>query len=347
MGIMNQTGRPVNFINHFGIVIDESTSMRAHASALVKAMDGYRDVLAQVSREQDQETRLTAYAFSSYGQQRCLFYDMDVFRVPSLAGLYHPNGMTALVDCTMLAISDLKQTATLYGQHALMITGLSDGIENDSMHTPAELDRVITTLPENWTTAAFGPDAMAVRKLRACGFPGDNVAVWDTTSSSGIERVGSMMSEAAVSFMQGRSQGIHGYNKGTGAARGGLFKIREFSSAEVTGALTALSPGSYALIGVPQDTPIKIFVETTQGRSYRMGEAYYEFTKKETVQPKKEIAVLMDGRVYSGRAARGILGLPDHHVQVAPDHKQGCTIFVQSTSPNRKLLAGTRLLLVH
>jgi hypothetical protein len=335
-----------NFINHFAIVIDESSSMNRHASALVKAMDSYRDVLAQVSREQDQETRLTVYTFSSCGRQRCLFYDMDVLRVPSLAGLYRPDGLTALIDCTMLAISDLKQTAILYGEHAFVVTALSDGIENDSKHIASDLDREISVLPENWTTAAFGPDAIAVRKLRGCGFPADNVTVWDTSSSAGIERVGSMMSDAAVSFMQGRSQGVHGYNKGAGAARGGLFRIREFSAAEVTSALAALSPGAYDLLSVPEDTPIRTFVERAKERPYRMGEAYYELTAKVTVQPQKEIAIMTGGKVYTGRSARGILGLPDHHVQVAPDQRQGCTIFVQSTSPNRKLLAGTRLLLV-
>lgn len=54
----------------------------------------------------------------------------------------------------------------------------------------------------------------------------------------------------------------------------------------------------------------------------------------------------MNGQVYTGRAARDILGLPDTHVRVKPDHKPGVTIFVQSTSYNRKLIGGTRLLIL-
>jgi hypothetical protein len=41
-----------------------------------------------------------------------------------------------------------------------------------------------------------------------------------------------------------------------------------------------------------------------------------------------------------------VLGLPDYEVTVQPARKPGCTIFFQSTSVNRNLFPGTRLLVM-
>ena len=51
--------------------------------------------------------------------------------------------------------------------------------------------------------------------------------------------------------------------------------------------------------------------------------------------------------MYTGPEARSLLGLPDVEVRVKPDHNDDFTIFVQSTSVNRKLVPNTRLLLMH
>lgn len=51
-------------------------------------------------------------------------------------------------------------------------------------------------------------------------------------------------------------------------------------------------------------------------------------------------------RVYTGPEARALLGLPDVEARIKPDHNDEFTIFVQSTSVNRKLVPNTRLLLM-
>lgn len=334
-----------NYINHIAIVADESWSMDDHAEALVQVTDNQTAYLAQRSRELDQETRVTFYTFASRGQQRCLFYDKDVLRLPSIRGLYSPRGRTALIECTRLAISDLRQTAQLYGEHAFLIYVLSDGRENEGGR-PAALAADIAGIPVNWTIAAFAPDQIAVHELKGCGFPADNISVWNTASSTGIEDVGRVMRETSGMFMEGRVRGVHGYNSKSG--HGGLFQLRDFSAAEVTATLGALARGSYRFYDVHADEPINRFVTRVTGRTYHPldGIAYYQFMKTETVQPQKEIAVEVGGNVYTGQAARDVLGLPGHQVRVRPDHKPGCTVYVQSTSPNRKLIAGTRLLVL-
>jgi hypothetical protein len=330
-----------NYINHFALCIDASPSMNKHRAIVPQVVDAYVSFLGLRSREQNQETRLTVYTFNSPGNETCLFYDMDVLRVPSMKGLYQTRGTTALVDCTLLAIGELEQTATLHGLHSFFLAVVSDGQEWSSRHRPQQLADRIGRLPDNWTTAAFGPDADAVHSLKQCGFPGSNISVWDTESRSGVEEVGAQLREVSDLLMTGRSQGVHGYNR----RAGGLFQLRNFSAADVQTAMAPMEPGRYVVLNVTREQPIKAMVEAAAG-AYQRGGAYYEFMKTENIQSDKEFVVEMGGRFYSGPAARSVLGLPAERVRVKPDHKAGCTIFVQSKSVNRKLIPGTRLLLL-
>lgn len=345
---------PANYINHIAIVADQSSSMSGLREAVVKVTDNTTAFLADRSKAHDQETRITFYTFSSRGREQCLFYDKDVLRMPSIKGLYRPDGMTALIDATLKAVSDLKQTATLYGEHAFLVYVISDGIENNSRQTPYDLSTVIKGLPENWTLAAFAPDAQAVFSLKQCGFPAGNVSVWDTSSAVGVEDMGQVLRAATENFMEGRKAGVHGYGAAS-PARGGLFQLRDFSARDVKGA-TPLTQGSYYFLPVAEKIRIDEFVVRETKKPYQVGRCYYEFMKTETIQPQKALAVEVVEKagtvdevrqVYTGPEARAVLGLPsDHSVKVRPGQKAGCTIFVQSTSFNRNLIPATRLLLL-
>jgi hypothetical protein len=111
--------------------------------------------------------------------------------------------------------------------------------------------------------------------------------------------------------------------------------------------LVPLAGSEYDLIHVTQDTPIKEWVEEC-GHTYRIGRAFYELTKTETIQRDKQVAVLevATGRVYTGPQARDIIGLQDVNVRVKPDANKDYKIFVQSKSVNRKLIAHTKLLVL-
>lgn len=342
-----------NYINHIGMVGDASYSMNVHASAVVKVMDNTVAHLAERSQFHDQETRVTFYDFADRGDVKCRFYDKDVLRMPSIAGLYRPRGNTALIDAALLAIREMEQTAQLHGEHAFLLYLFSDGQENDSRARPSELSAKIASLPSNWTVAAFAPNQQAVFELKRCGFPADNIAVWDTTSTVGMEKVGEIIRATSETFMEGRKHGVHGYSASSG---GGLFKMREFSAADVKGAATPMTDGSYFFLPVSAKERIDEFVARETKKAYVLGRCYYQFMKTETIQPQKAIAVEVvekkaggpeERKVYTGPAARVILGLPtDHSVKVRPDQKAGCTIFIQSTSYNRNLIPGTRLLVL-
>lgn len=332
-----------SLINHVGIVADASQSMRKHAPGLIKATDGIVSYLAQRSTALDQETRLTFYTFNYTTTN--VFYDMDVLRMPSIRDHYHTSGRTALRDATGRAINDMKMTATLYGDHAFLLYVLTDGWENEShLVTAAQLTAQIGGLPDNWTVAGLGPDLTSLYELKGVGFPAGNVERWNTDSSTGIEDAGESVLRSAGTFMTNRAAGVRSTRTlfSTDATALNASTVRDAG-------LGKLAPGSFVFKTVPgrvrQD--IRPFVESL-GYQYIVGNAYYQLTKRETIQAGKHILVreIATGWVYGGQEARDLLGLGSNTVQVSPSHNPLYEVYVQSKSVNRKLVPGTHLIYV-
>lgn len=109
----------------------------------------------------------------------------------------------------------------------------------------------------------------------------------------------------------------------------------------------AVKPGRFQLIDVEENTPIKELVQDN-GLVFKTGRGFYEFTKKETIQPYKQVLILNkeSGDLYEGDAAREVLGLTaGANVRIKPDFDTDkYKVFVQSTSSNRKLIGGTTFL---
>jgi hypothetical protein len=111
--------------------------------------------------------------------------------------------------------------------------------------------------------------------------------------------------------------------------------------------LHAVPPGRFQILSVDRDMPIKNFC-SEQGVEFKPGRGFYELTKPETVQGTKEIVLMAraSGDLFTGTRARELLGLPlhDEDVKLRPTHLEEYVPFIQSTSNNRKLIGGTRLL---
>lgn len=326
-----------NCINHIAFVVDASGSMGNLAKTVVEVFDKQIQYLAQRSKELNQETRVTVYLFDDL--VKCIVYDMDVLRMPSLKGYYKLGGMTALIDATRLAISDLGKTPELYGDHAFLTYVLTDGLANVNTHLAPTLKKELDALPDHWTVAAFVPNQNGIFECKKFGFPAQNIAIWDATSTVGLERAGGAMQAATESFMVARSTGVRGTKN--------LFQLNTSISAADVAKLEVLSTKEYESLPVRKDSVIKEFVESWTGE-YRTGSAYYQLVKKETIQGYKQILLedKANGKVYGGGQGRKILGLPATEVKVAPADFDKYNIYVQSTAPNRRLPAGTKLIVL-
>jgi hypothetical protein len=111
--------------------------------------------------------------------------------------------------------------------------------------------------------------------------------------------------------------------------------------------LHAVPAGRFQILTVDRDMPIKDFC-SGQGVEFKPGRGFYELTKSEKVQGTKEIVLMArnTGDLFTGTRARELLGLPlhDEDVKLPPTSLEEYVPFIQSTSNNRKLIGGTRLL---
>jgi hypothetical protein len=97
---------------------------------------------------------------------------------------------------------------------------------------------------------------------------------------------------------------------------------------------------------VPAETEIRPFVEQKTGLPYQAGSVFYQLTKPEKVQDTKKLLIQEKNSkaMYAGNEARTLLGLPTGvDCKVKPGNHANFDLFVQSTSVNRKLVRGTKL----
>lgn len=328
-----------NYINRIAFILDESSSMNHLRDTVIQVVDAQVKHLAETSKQMDQETRVSVYSFSD--DIRNLIWDKDCLRLPSLKGIYKPNGCTNLIEATLKVIEDFKKSVPLYGEASNVIFCLSDGQCNRNTHLANNLREEITNLPEEWTIVFLAPDAVSIAEAKRYGFPANNIQRWETTKK-GLEEVGEKLKTATQNFMVARSQGIRSTKS--------LFTLdaSNLTKSQVINNLIELSPREYDVIPVRKDAPIKEYVENYTKTPYTIGSGFYFLNKKEAIQPNKAICIRnkMNGKVYSGNNARKLIGLPDYEVKVEPANHGDYEIFVKSSSVNRKLIKGTDLIII-
>lgn len=117
--------------------------------------------------------------------------------------------------------------------------------------------------------------------------------------------------------------------------------------------LEAVMGGRFQVMDVPERMQLKQFI-TDNGIKFKTGKTFYMLTKKEVVQQYKEV-LLQDkntGEYFTGHRVREILGLLPQCSRrsgyaketIRPDSELAYNVFIQSTSYNRILVPGTRIL---
>lgn len=373
------TAIATNYINHITLLLDASGSMRSLANKVIKVTDDLVAFLAKKSKEDNEETRISVYTF--HDKAECHIWDMDVFRLPSMKGLYRIQGMTALADAVHLALDDTESVPEKYGRHDFMFYLLTDGFENASRTRDGkrpsfggwpvdvlqeEMQKRFASLPDNRTMLGLAPDTRSAQELYNFGFAKGNVALWDASTEAGLEAAVEKIKTAHTSYVATRTQtGIRGTK--SAFVVGGDVSAKAVKAADLKPLTTASrrivrvtkTEDSFEKVVKPVTksrlkpemgwfVEIDKFVRAKMKKDYEVGDAFYELVKTEKVQGDKEIAVVENNtnKVFVGAGARQLLGLPDHVVTVKPGMNQDYTIFVQSTSLNRHLPHGCQVMLV-
>ena len=359
-------------INHVALVIDESGSMAGKENDVVAVVDNQVKWLADLSKQMDQETRVSVYKFEQSNIE-CIAFDVDALRLPSLRGHYHTKGGTPLISATLKAISDLEQTAQMYGDHGFLIFVLTDGEENTSHYpqtiphgTPRILADKLSRLGENWTVGVLVPDLNGKIAAQRYGFAPGNIAVWDTTGKHGVSDAGEEIKAATSSYFTGRASGTRGtttlFASHVTKAQVDATSMKPVDPSQFLIVPVALASTSTLAYVIPKKSITKAnpsgvkhveimpFVQET-GRTYVAGLAYYELVKSERYDPNKKVALIhrKTKQVYTGDEAKTLIGLTGVSTRIRPMPVKGgdYDIFVQSTSVNRHLPIGTRILLFH
>lgn len=350
-----------NQIDHIAIVMDASGSMGRLRADVVKVVDNQIAYLKKRSVELDREVRVSVYGFDSV--VKCLIFDKDVLRLPSVRDLYWIGGTTALIEAAMKSQEDLATTSVIYGDHAFLTFIVTDGGENASRdRRPDHLRDMLARQADNYSVAILVPDHQNVHEAAGYGFPIDNIRIWDATSTAGVEAVGSAIKQATDNFMTMRQQGVRG-------SRSIFSTGSDVINQKTVAALKPLPVSDYKIIpvvprpgAVPVEKttskgttkvypPIRVddYVRQDCGLDFRLGTVYYEWSKAEMIQPQKRLAIVAkNGEVFvgTGDEIRNMIGLPVLNKKFAPQVNKDYSIFVQSTAPNRHLVAHSRILIM-
>lgn len=330
-----------NLITHLALVLDGSGSMSHIVDKVCKVANDYIENVKQTSKSLNQETRVSVYSFSS--QTKCLFFDKDITRAPQIDRSFFQGNRTALLDATLKVISDLENIPNKdISDYSSLVVILTDGENTENSHLALKVQQKISSLPEEYTIGLLVPDFNALSRAKQFGFPAGNIKIWDSTSEKGAEEAFTETTAATRSYYQAKSLGI----KGTKT----FFQpnVANLTPKKVATNLDELASNQYMILPVHQKKRIDEFVKSWNGGEYRVGSAYFQLSKPEKIQNYKQVIIRekSTGKVYAGANARQMLALPDYEVTVDSASHPRFDIFVQSTSVNRNLVAGTQLIIL-
>lgn len=346
-----QTGAPVQAapvptvpskrkINRFAFVLDRSGSMSSLTREAVKALRDNIETIRKEALATGQESRITIITFDDH-------IDVRVFDQPveSLGYLndswFTARGSTALLDATGQAIERLADI--LVGSNddaAYLVMSITDGYENasrrfDANSLKALMGRVQAT--DRWTLTFLLPPGHKDNFARTYGIPAGNVAEWEGTAR-GVQTYAVQNSVGLSSYYASRSVGLN-------STKSFYSDMSKVSIKDIQSKLTDIRD-QVKVWTVEKEAKIRDFCEEKSGKPFLKGAAFYALTKEEKkVQPYKQLLIMEKnkGAVYAGPAARQILGLPNETVKVIPGNHANYDIYVQSTSTNRVVVRGTKV----
>ena len=336
--------------NYIGFSRDHSGSMRSIARFAAR---DYNDNIAAVrdaSLKNNQDT-IVSVVECGYGRTdsvRRVITNSSVTQLTSISeSAYEADGHgTPLFDSVGELIELFQSVPDANDPNvSFLVMAVTAGAENASRkynaRTIAEKIRQLQAT-DRWTFVFRVPRGHA-RSLAALGIPAGNILEWEQ-SQRGVEQATAATREAFTEYMTARSTGVK-------STQTFYTNLQNVSSKDVAAVLEDVSADVLIWPVGPKDNGAEIrpFVEARlNGKPLLKGAGFYQLTKTEPeVQDHKKILIRdkTTQAIYFGAAARQMLGLPTWGtVRLAPGNHGNFDIFIQSTSVNRKLAAGTSLI---
>ncbi len=332
--------RPVQQINHIAIILDESGSMSWLRNAALDIANKNIDTIREEAAKNNQPTTLTLTTFNTAFNFHKRTEPIDTCGKVDIEQ-YRPNGGTALFDAVHYTVECMKgRTDANKTNVSFMVITITDGEENSSWHCNAttlkeEMKQLQAT--DRWSFAFMLPQGNKQNFMTRFGIPDGNITEWDA-SVEGAKRATQTISTGLTNYYSMRSTG------GQSTKQFFTTDLSKVSMKQVQKKLDDLSSNAKVAI-VPKEVDIQTFCQD-KFKLFVKGACFYQLTKPEMVHGNKKILIMEKGKteIYGGSDARVLLGIPSGDVKVTPGNHANFDIFVQSTSTNRKLVRGTKLI---
>jgi uncharacterized protein YegL len=310
-------------------VLDKSGSMLDISQ---KTVDAFNKAV-EVTREKavGQETSVSLVTFSN--NVHTVFFNADVSTLkPLTLNDYKPNGLTAMLDGIGEAVSLLKGVPDANDENvSFLVIVITDGHENNSRKFSSnQIVKVLkeTQSTDRWSFAFQVPPGSKHSLEQTYNIPSDNIFQWEATAE-GIQKSSLANNLGLSNYFAARSAGVKSVKK--------FYEVKKLKNIS----------NQFKVFTVPSECSVKEFIEQKTKLPYVIGSTYYQLMKPEKVQQRKAVLIMEKGKkaVYGGAEARSLIGLPaDGEAKVEPGNHSNYDIFVQSTSVNRKLPRGTKVL---
>jgi hypothetical protein len=335
---------------HCAFCIDESGSIAA-AGITKPLVEAYNQTVTDIRQsvlDEGQEASMTALAFGDRVlKHRILYVGQQVQTVePLKVSDLNPTGMTPLFDSVWRAIKKLEELDDGKPETSLVVSVITDGHENQSVDpgvptTVREIEKKTAT--DRWTFTFLVPNGHEDGFCHKFNVPRGNVQGWDTKTARGTKEAGIVTSTAYRSFFAEKTRG--GGKKMS--SKSFYSSTADLTVREARSTLSEIT-GQVQFIQAPVECQIRQCI-LDSGLEWIKGAAFYALIKTEKkVQPYKMVAlrVKTSRKVYSGQAAREMLGIGQATgtVRLVPGDHGKFDVFIQSTSVNRKIPAGTEVL---
>lgn len=326
---------------YLGIIEDHSGSMYGLST---QALQDTKKIFEDYQSSEDSELSVLLTVeectSSNFSCAREFFLPIAFAKIPSF---YKICGGTPLNDSIKKVVTSFDLLPNKNDPDvSFMIMVFTDGCENGSTTSIYELKNILEkTLNTNWTITFRGPNTLAFRNyVTDLGVDIENVYFWDGVSKQSYQNSTAATSSAIGIYTRDLKSGITSTKKF-------YTNLADVTVSDIQKSAVDISP-SVKILTTTQEEVIKPFIERMNG-SFVKGTVFYQLMKTEDVVQTYKIILIRDkttGKVYGGRDARDILGLPhDSNCKVAPGNHGKYDVFIQSTSLNRKLPANTTVII--
>jgi len=334
---------------YLSLITDNSGSMRHLAHVAKQDFNEQLGTIQHAAKATDQDI-IASHLTIGQGHRAIVgreIVNSNVHAIKPLVTYPADAGGTPMIAAANAAI-DLMEAVPDYNdpEVSFLVMLTTDGQETENRSAgralAARMKKLIAT--DRWTFVFRVPAKSGPKELATLGLliPGINVYEWELTQQ-GVVKSTEANKEGFTEYFTQRAAGVKSttkfYANLADVSIEDLQKELIDISAEVT---------FYPVTAADNQSLIRPFVEAKTNGPMARGAAFYQLNRTEPrVQANKRIAIRdkSTGTVFAGDAARQMLALPTiGTVRLAPDELGDYDVFIQSTSVNRKLDAGTQLM---